>query len=107
MNVLQSSGFTHLWFPQEDAPSTDWEARIDTLMNGQIRTLDFAERKKDFDEVQEILAIQQPVIFTVTPMYYAAVRSDIANVRATSLSYYRVTWNLEELYYTNAPAGSQ
>jgi peptide/nickel transport system substrate-binding protein len=57
------------------------------------------ERKKYFDEVQEILAEQVPMIFTVTPMYYAAIRSDIGNVRATSLSYYRVTWNAEELYF--------
>ena len=60
-------------------------------MDAQIKTLDFAERKKDFDEVQKILAEQQPMIFTVTPIYYAAVRSDIGNLRATALSYYRVT----------------
>ena len=40
-----------------------------------------------------------PMIFTVTPMYFAAIRSDIGNVRATPLSYYRVTWNAEELYF--------
>ena len=53
--------------------------------------------KKDFDEVQEILAEQQPMIFTVTPYYYAAARSDIGNLRPTALSYYRVSWNAEEL----------
>ncbi len=68
-------------------------------MDAQMKTLDFAERKKDFNEVQEILAEQQPMIFTVTPMYYAAIRSDIGNVRPTPLSYYRVTWNAEELYF--------
>ncbi|HEY1663902.1 MAG TPA: ABC transporter substrate-binding protein [Verrucomicrobiae bacterium] len=107
MNVFQSTGFTHLWFPRENAPSTPWEARIDFLMNAQNRTLDFNERKKDFDEVQEILAEQQPAIFTVVPMYYAAIRSDVGNARATALSYYRVTWNAEELYFTNGPAGPQ
>jgi peptide/nickel transport system substrate-binding protein len=61
--------------------------------------LDLAERKKYFDEVQEIFAEQVPFIFTVTPMYYAAIRSDIGNVRPTSLSYYRATWNAEELYF--------
>ena len=99
MNVLKSGGFTHQWFPREKAPSAPWEARIDTLMDAQMKTLDFAERKKDFNEVQEILAEQQPMIFTITPMYYAAIRSDIGNVRPTPLSYYRVTWNAEELYF--------
>jgi len=61
--------------------------------------LNYDERKKDYDEVQEILAEEQPMIFTVTPMYYAAIRSDIGNVRASALSSYRATWNAEELYF--------
>jgi peptide/nickel transport system substrate-binding protein len=99
MNIVKSDGFTHEWFPRQKSPSTDWEARIDQLMDAQIQTLDYAERKKDFDEVQEILGEQVPMIFTVTPIYYAAARADIGNVRATPLSYYRATWNAEELYF--------
>jgi peptide/nickel transport system substrate-binding protein len=99
MNVIKSDGFTHQWFPREKTPSTDWEARLDQLMDAQMQTLSFAERKKDYDEVQEILAEQVPMIFTVTPMYYSAIRSDIGNVRPTSLTSYRVTWNAEELYF--------
>ncbi|HVU26604.1 MAG TPA: ABC transporter substrate-binding protein [Verrucomicrobiae bacterium] len=98
-NVLKSSGFTHQWFPRQKAPSTEWEARIDQLMDAQVKTLDFAERKKDFDEVQQILAEEQPMIFTVTPYYYAAARADIGNLKPTALSYYRVSWNAEELYF--------
>ena len=98
-NVVKSSGFTHQWFPREKTPSTDWEARMDELMDAQMKTLDFAERKKDFDEVQKILAEEQPMIFTVTPYYYAAARADIGNLKPTALSYYRVSWNAEELYF--------
>jgi peptide/nickel transport system substrate-binding protein len=99
MNLIKSSGYSHEWFPRQKAPSTDWEVRMDQLMDAQMQTLDYAERKKDYDEVQEILAEQQPMIFTVTPMYYAAIRSDIGNVRASALSSYRATWNAEELYF--------
>lgn len=99
MNVLQSSGFTHQWFPRQKTPATEWEARIDFLMNAQLKTLDFAERKKFFDEVQLILAEQVPMIYTTTPFSYAAVRSDLGNLRPTVLSSYRVTWNAEELYF--------
>ena len=99
MNNLKSSGFTHQWFPRQKSPSTDWEARMDHLMDAQMQTLNLDERKKYFDEVQEILAEQVPMIFTVTPRYYAAIRSDIGNVRPTPLSYYRATWNAEELYF--------
>ena len=98
-NVIRSDGYTHQWFPREKQPSTSWEARLDFLMNDLSKTLDFAGRKKDFDEVQRILAEQQPMIFTVTPYYYAAARSDIGNLRPTALSFYRVTWNAEELYF--------
>lgn len=104
MNILKSDGFTHDWFPQQKTPSTPWEARIDQLMDDQVQTLDDARRKKDYDEVQEIMAEEQPLIFSVTPHYYAAIRPDIGNVRPTALGGYRATWNAEELYYTNAPA---
>jgi peptide/nickel transport system substrate-binding protein len=99
MNMLLSSGDAHDWFPREKTPSTPWEARIDSLMAAQLTTLDLGQRQKYFDEVQEILAVQQPMIFTVTPMYYAAINSKVGNLRPTPLSFYRVTWNAEELYY--------
>jgi peptide/nickel transport system substrate-binding protein len=98
MNILLSSGDEHDWFPREKEPSTPWEARVDYLMGAQMGTLDLAQRQKYFDEVQEILAVQQPMIFTVTPMYFAANRSSVGNLRPTPLSFYRLTWNAEELY---------
>ncbi|MEJ0091296.1 MAG: ABC transporter substrate-binding protein [Limisphaerales bacterium] len=99
LNVVKSDGYTHQWFPRQPTPSTDWETRLDYLMDEQNKTMDYAARKKIYDEVQAILAEQQPMIFTVTPMYYAAIRSDVGNVRPSALTYYRGTWNLEELYY--------
>ena len=102
MNSLKSSGFYTAWFPRQKLPSTDWEARLDYLMDAQMRTLNDTERKKYYDEVQEILADQQPMIFTATPIYYAAIRSDVGNVRATPLKLNRSTWNGEELFFKAA-----
>ncbi len=99
MNVLKSDGFTHQWFPRQKSPSTEWEARIDALMDAQLKTLDFAERKKDFDEVQAILSEEVPMIYTVVPISYSAVRLDLQNVRPTVLAWNRLTWNAEELYF--------
>jgi len=99
MNILKSSGYDHYWFSRQKTPVTPWEARVDDLMDSQMQTLEISEREKDMNEVQEILAEQQPMIFTVTPYYYAAARSDLGNIRPTPLSYYRVTWNVEELYF--------
>jgi peptide/nickel transport system substrate-binding protein len=98
MNVLRSSEDLHQWFPFQKTPATDWEARIDSLMEAQMRTLDNAQRKKAFDEVQMILAEELPMIYTVSPLSYAAIRGDVGNVRPTLQSSYRVTSNLEELY---------
>jgi peptide/nickel transport system substrate-binding protein len=99
MNVYKSSGFTHFWHPRQKTPATEWEARIDALMDRQASTLDEAERKRAFDEVQLIMNEQLPFIYTVAPLTYAAIRSDIGNVRPTVLASWRVTWNLEELYF--------
>jgi peptide/nickel transport system substrate-binding protein len=99
LNVLKSDGDLHQWFPGQQKPFTDWEARIDTLMDALMHTLDFAKRKKDFDEVQTILAEEQPMIYIVAPFNFVAVRLDLANVRPSVLTPYRVTWNIEELYF--------
>jgi peptide/nickel transport system substrate-binding protein len=97
--VLKSSEPLHQWFPNQLAPATDWEARIDFLMDAQMRTLDFAERKKCFDEVQMILAEQLPMIYTITPVHFAAARPNLANLRPSVASPYRLTWSMEELYF--------
>ncbi len=99
MNVLRSSEELHQWFPNQKTPSTEWEARVDALMDDQLRTLDFAKRKKDFDEVQVILAEELPMIYTVSPFAYAMIRPGVGNIRPSVLSPYHVTWNLEELYF--------
>ena len=72
---------------------------MDELMNAQLKTMDQAQRKKDYDEVQAILAEQMPMIPTVSQRAFAAARSDLGNVRGTTLDPNRVAWNLEELYF--------
>jgi peptide/nickel transport system substrate-binding protein len=99
MAVLMSSDVLHQWFPRQKTPSTDWEARIDLLMTAQMRTLNFGQRKKDFDEVQAIWAEELPMICTVAPLSSTAIRSDIGNLRPSVVTPYHVTWNIEELYF--------
>jgi peptide/nickel transport system substrate-binding protein len=103
INVLRSSEELHQWFPFQKTPSSEWEARVDALMDAQMRTLDYARRKKDFDEVQVILADELPMIYTVSPFTYSAIRAGIGNLRPSVLSGYHLTWNLEELYFKKQP----
>jgi len=100
MNVLQSSGFTHAWFPRQEKPSTEWEARMDELMIAQLKTLDFNERKKMFDEVQRIFGEQLPMISLIAPQAYAVVNTRLANIRPSVVAHMPITWNADELYFT-------
>ena len=99
MNILKSTGFSHQWYRRQPKPSTDWEERMDFLMDAQLKTLDMAERKKYFDEVQEILAEQMPMIPTVSMEAYAATRSGMGNVRGTTLDQNPLLWNLQDIYF--------
>lgn len=99
MNILKSDGWSHAWFREQKKPSTEWEARIDQLIDEQLKTLDHAERKKYYDEVQAILAEQMPEIPTVRQEAYAAARVDLGNIRGTTLDPNPLEWNLEELYF--------
>lgn len=99
LNVLLSSAELHQWFPNQPKPSTGWEARVDQLTLQQMSIADFAARKKKFDEVQIILSEQLPMIYTVSPISYAGTRTNLGNIRPSAHTSYRLSWNLEELYW--------
>jgi hypothetical protein len=80
MNVIRSDGFTHQWFPRQKTPSTDWEARLDHLMDAQNKTLDFGAQK-GFRRGPGNSRRAAADDFHRHPDFYAAVRSDIGNVR--------------------------
>src|SRR5439155_12068088 len=75
-----SFGSAHLWNMAEKTPATDWERRIDELMALQIASPDEAERKRLFDEVQQVFKEHEPVVYFVAPRMYVAVSSRVANL---------------------------
>jgi hypothetical protein len=44
------------------------------------------------------------MIYTVSPFAYCAARSGIGNLRPSVLTPYRLTWNLDELFFKNKTA---
>lgn len=96
VNALSSNGLSHWWHPRQAKPATEWEARIDELMKAQMATLDPVERKKLFDEVQAIMAEQQPFIFLASRHLIVAAGSDLRNLKPALLPDF-VLWNCEEL----------
>ncbi|HTV59663.1 MAG TPA: ABC transporter substrate-binding protein [Verrucomicrobiae bacterium] len=97
MNVWMSSGDTHLWHPDQTKPATPWEAEIDRLMQQQLVTLDYAKRKKLYDQVQEIVARELPVICLVSPDILVGASDRVANFQPAILEPYTL-WNIDELY---------
>jgi peptide/nickel transport system substrate-binding protein len=101
MNVWLSNGATHLWHMNETQPATPWEREIDQLMNDQMVTLDYRQRKKMYDRVQQIISEQLPLIFLATPNILAAAKSEVGNFQPAVLDHYTL-WNADELYLRNA-----
>jgi peptide/nickel transport system substrate-binding protein len=101
LNVWLSSGGTHLWNPSQLHPSTNWEAEIDRLMEQQLSTPGYDQRKKLYDRVQEILAENQPMIFLASPDILVGSKNSIANVHPAVLEPYAL-WNVEQLYFRSA-----
>ena len=97
MNVWLSSGDTHLWHPKESHPANPWEAEIDGLMQQQLITLDYAKRKRLYDQVQEIIAQNVPIICLASPNVLVAAKNRVANFQPAILDSYTL-WNVEQLY---------
>jgi len=96
-NVWLSSGGMHLWNPNQEQPATAWESEIDRLMKRQMVELEPGERKKQYDRVQEIVAIELPMIFLVSPSVVVAQRGNVGNFRPALLDHFTL-WNAGELY---------
>jgi len=98
MNVWMSNGGTHVWNLHESKPATTWEADLDRLLNEQLVTIDYKKRKRIYDQVQEIIAGNVPVIFLATPDVVVGASRQVANFHPAVLDPY-VLWNADELYF--------
>lgn len=95
-NVWNSDGELHMWYPRQEKPATPWEKRIDELFSLGVQELDEQKRKKYYDEFQDIVASELPLIYTVLSAKLSAVRNKFGNLRPTNLG--GVFHNLEEIY---------
>ncbi len=91
-----SRGPLHFWNPSQERPATDWEARVDTLMERNMYAVDVTERKKLFDEVQMILAEEMPLIELVVPHALIGVSHRVENLKPTPF-WSPPLWNSEEI----------
>jgi peptide/nickel transport system substrate-binding protein len=97
MNLWLSSAENHQWNPNQKTPATPWEAEIDKLMLAQTAAQSVEKRKDYFDQVQQIVADQAPMIFLVNPNALSAVSPNLKNVTPALLRP-QIYWNAERLY---------
>ncbi|MDR2247501.1 MAG: ABC transporter substrate-binding protein [Treponema sp.] len=92
-NVWPSTGNLHMWYPLQEEPATPWEARIDYLYNEGAYTIDREKAQAIWDEYQEIILEQCPVIFLVRPRSFAALRDrwDQSNVYFDNINGFETT----------------
>ncbi len=97
-NVWFSSGNAHFWWPQQKSPATNWEKQIDELMKLQQNQSQYSVRKKYYDEVQQIISDQVPMVYTVNQIIYVCAKNKIGNLRP-AVARHRTLWNADELYW--------
>ena len=96
MDFWLSSGSAHVWNIAQTTPATDWERAIDQLMLKQAATVDEAERKRIFDEVQRIFAEQLPALYFVAPRLYMGVSARVGELTPSILRP-QLLWNAEKI----------
>ncbi len=100
MNVWLSSSEEHQWNPKQKTPATPWESEIDRLMRAQASTLNDQARKRFFDQVQEIVAEQQPFIYLVNKNALVAVSPLLRGAQPVAVRP-QTYWNIEELNFAS------
>jgi peptide/nickel transport system substrate-binding protein len=93
-NVWLSSGAQHPWWPVQKSPATPWEARIDELLLKQASEGSRESRKKGWDEIQRIVAAEEPIVYLVNPDYLCAIAPTLRGAQP-SVAPPQALWNIE------------
>lgn len=91
-----SSGAAHVWNIGQPKPATEWEKQIDDLMLVVMSSVDQAERRKAFDDIQKIFADQLPVLYFVAPRLYMGVSTRVGGLTPSILRP-QLLWNVERM----------
>ena len=98
INVWTSRGGTHLWAVAETHPLAPWQSELDRLMELQTTLLDFRKRKEAYDQVQQIIADEDPVTCLVSPHVLAGAKDAIGGLEP-SVMRNPLLWNADRLFW--------
>jgi len=96
LDFWMSSGSYHYWNPDQKTPATSWEARVDELMSRQSTTLDPAERRRLFAEVQRTMEAEAPLICLAAPRVMIAMSARVRGATPSVLAP-PVLWNADTI----------
>lgn len=94
--IYRSDGRMHLWHPEQVEPATEWEARIDKLMDEQERELDEQKRIALIYEIQKIFSEEVPLIFLITPTVHIGIKNKWQNIHVPSIG--SPLWNIDQIW---------
>lgn len=103
-NVWYSRGSLHLFNQRTEDDKKDdrldFEKRLDEIFDTAALKLDFYERKKLYDEYQQIIYDEKPIIYIYSPIRVIAIRKKFKNIFPSVLS--GIIYNPEEIYIDEA-----
>ena len=102
LDLWLSSGHNHFWNPGQRVPATEWEKRIDELMQEQSQARDLAQRKRAFADVQRILGEELPIIYFVAPRVTIATTPRVLGPTPV-LQLPQLLWSADTLASATAP----
>jgi peptide/nickel transport system substrate-binding protein len=91
-----SSGSAHVWNIGQSKPATDWEKEIDDLMVIVMSSVNQAERKTAFDQIQKIFAEHLPILYFVAPRLYMGVSTRVGGLTPSILRP-QLLWDVERM----------
>jgi peptide/nickel transport system substrate-binding protein len=94
LDMWLSSGDSHVWNPGQPRPATGWERQIDALMREQVATIDTAERRRIFNEVQRIFAEYCPALIFAVPRVFVATSARVQHA-TPAVHRPQILWNAD------------
>lgn len=92
-----SSGSFHVWNPGQTRPATEWEKRIDDLMQKQIATTDQGDRKRLYAEVQQMFGEHIPIVYLAAPRLVFAVSPRVGGAQPAPVKP-AILWAADSLF---------
>jgi ABC-type transport system substrate-binding protein len=100
-----SSGSGHFWNMSQTAAATEWERRVDTLMQEQAATVDTDQRRLIFNDVQRIMAENVPALQFAAPRLFVGHSARLVGVEPSVLRP-PILWSADTLSVSGPAAAS-